>query len=109
MTEFGSFDALEADSPYPGLLRRVVTTSKATVQEYTFEPGASHPIHQHPQEQFTLVLDGDLTFHSGGESRGVSAGGWSVVPGDVPHGVTAGPGGTRFLAILVPPRKEPLT
>lgn len=109
MTDFGSFDGIDAESPYPGIDRRVLTTSKATVQEYRFEAGASFPIHHHEQEQFTLVLDGTISFSADGDSRELSAGEWSVVPGDVPHGVTAGPAGARFLAVLVPPRKEPLT
>jgi quercetin dioxygenase-like cupin family protein len=108
LTTFGSFDQIGAETPYAGILRRVLTTSKATVQEYRFEAGASFPIHQHPQEQLTLVLEGDISFSVDGGSRELSAGAWSVVPGDVPHGVTAGPGGARFLAVLVPPRKEPL-
>jgi quercetin dioxygenase-like cupin family protein len=106
VTEFGSFDQLGADSPYAGIARRILTTEKATVQEYSFNAGASYPLHHHPQEQITLVLEGTLTFSAGDDSRELSAGAWSVVPGDVQHGITAGPAGARFLAILVPPRKE---
>lgn len=108
MTDFGSFEEIAAEIPYAGIDRRVLTTSNATVQEYRFEPGASFPIHNHPQEQITVVIDGDVTFSADGDSRELSAGEWSVVPGDAPHGVTAGPAGARFIAILVPPRKEPL-
>jgi quercetin dioxygenase-like cupin family protein len=108
VTDFGSFEQIAAETPYDGIDRRVLTTSKATVQEYRFEPGASFPIHNHSQEQITVVLDGDVSFSAGGESRDLRTGEWSVVPGDVPHGVTAGPAGARFIAILVPPRKEPL-
>jgi quercetin dioxygenase-like cupin family protein len=106
-SDFGTFDGIGPQTPYTGIARRVLTTSKATVQEYRFEPGATYPLHRHPQEQITLVLDGDLVFSADGEARELSAGAWSVVPGEVPHGITAGPAGTRFLAILVPPRKEP--
>ena len=109
MTEVGRVDVLEAESPYAGIDRRVLTTSQATVQEYSFEPGASFPLHNHPQEQITLVLEGELSFTAAGVSHELTAGAWSVVGGDVPHGITAGPGGARFLAIIVPPRKEPLT
>jgi quercetin dioxygenase-like cupin family protein len=109
VTDFGSFEQIGAETPYAGIARRVLTTSKATVQEYRFDAGATFPIHHHPQEQFTLVLEGEISFRADGESRELAAGEWSVVPGDVPHGVTAGPAGARFLAVLVPPRKEPLT
>lgn len=108
MTDFGSFEQITPETPYKGIDRRVLTTSKATVQEYRFEPGASFPIHQHAQEQITIVIDGEVSFIADGESRKLAAGEWSVVPGDVPHGVTAGDAGARFIAILVPPRKEPL-
>lgn len=108
MTQYGSFAEIAGETPYPGIDRRVLTTSKATVQEYRFEPGASFPLHHHPQEQITLVIDGDLSFSAEGATRTLSAGMWSVVPGDATHGITAGASGARFLAILVPPRKEPL-
>jgi quercetin dioxygenase-like cupin family protein len=108
VTQVGRFDGIGAERPYEGIARRVMTTAKATVQEYRFEPGAAFPLHRHPQEQTTLVLEGDVSFTAGGETHELSAGAWSVVPGDVEHGITAGPAGARFLAILVPPRTEPL-
>jgi quercetin dioxygenase-like cupin family protein len=104
VTDFGSFEETAADSPYAGIRRRVVTTAKATVTEYRFDPGATFPIHEHPEEQITLVLDGEIAFTAGAERRELGAGAWSVVPGDVAHGVTAGAAGARFLAIVVPPR-----
>jgi quercetin dioxygenase-like cupin family protein len=109
VTQLGRFDDIEVERPYDGIARRVVTTAKATVQEYRFEPGATFPLHQHPQEQFTLVLEGELSFTADGETHELSAGAWSVVPGEVEHGITAGPAGARFLAILVPLRVHPKT
>jgi quercetin dioxygenase-like cupin family protein len=107
VTDVGSFEQIPAEIPYAGIDRRVLTTSKATVQMYRFAPRATFPIHQHAQEQITLVIEGDIAFSADGESQELSAGEWSVVPGGVPHGVTAGPAGARFLAILVPPRMDP--
>jgi quercetin dioxygenase-like cupin family protein len=109
VTDSGSFELLPAESPYAGIDRRVLTTAEATVQMYRFAPGATFPIHDHAQEQITLVIEGDIAFSAGGERHELSAGAWSVVPGGVPHGVTAGPVGARFIAIIVPPRTEPLT
>ena len=108
MTQIGRFDEIGAECPYDGIARRAMTTAKATVQEYRFEPGAAFPLHRHPQEQITLVLEGDVSFNAGGDTHELSAGAWSVVPGEVEHGITAGPAGARFLAILVPPRTEAL-
>jgi quercetin dioxygenase-like cupin family protein len=104
MTAAGRLDELPGDSPFPGVERHVLTTEKATVQEYRFGPGASFPQHRHPQEQITVVLEGSLTFTAGGEAQALEAGAWSVVAGGTAHGITAGPAGARFLAVLVPPR-----
>jgi len=108
VTQFGRFDQTRAETPFDGIARRVMTTSKATVQEYRFDPHATFPLHRHPQEQITLVLEGEVSFTAADQRHELGAGAWSVVPGDVDHGITAGPAGARFLAILVPPRKEPL-
>lgn len=104
MTELGILDDLETDTPFPGILRHVLRTAKATVQEYRFDPGATFPRHHHPEEQITLVIDGQLTFTADEETHDLAAGAWSVTAADVPHGITAGPRGARILAILVPPR-----
>jgi quercetin dioxygenase-like cupin family protein len=104
MTSAGRFAALPGEAPYPGIERHVLTTAKATVQEYRFAPGATFPQHHHPQEQVTVVLEGSVTFTADGEARELEADEWSVVVGGVAHGITAGPDGARFLAILVPPR-----
>jgi quercetin dioxygenase-like cupin family protein len=106
VTDVGSFDRLPAESPYAGIDRRVLTTAEATVQVYRFAPGATFPIHHHAQEQITVVIEGEIAFSAGGERHELGAGAWSVVPGDVPHGVTAGPAGARFIAIIVPPRTQ---
>jgi quercetin dioxygenase-like cupin family protein len=102
----GRFDQLEPESPFPGIVRRALTTDEATVTEYRFEPGATFPQHHHPQEQITLVLSGEVRMTIAGTTRELSSGGWSVVPGGIAHGITAGATGATFLALLVP-RRDP--
>ena len=79
----GSFDALPADEPYPGLQRRVFDSAGATVTEYRFEPGASFPLHRHPQEQITLIADGEVEMTIDGSASQLRAGDWSVVGPEV--------------------------
>ena len=104
MTTAGRFDELEAETPFPGVVRHALSTDEATITEYRFEPGATFPQHHHPQEQITLILEGAVELTAAGETSTLTPGGWSVVAGGVPHGITAGAEGTRFLAILVPRR-----
>jgi quercetin dioxygenase-like cupin family protein len=105
MSALGRFDALPAEEPYPGLRRRTFDSAGASVNEYSFQPGASFPLHRHPQEQITLVLDGEVEMTIAEGSSRLSAGAWSVIEPDVEHGITAGPQGARILAIVVPRRQ----
>jgi quercetin dioxygenase-like cupin family protein len=102
----GRFEQVEAEAPFAGIVRRALTTDEATVTEYRFEPGATFPGHHHPQEQITLILEGEVRLTAADATETLTAGGWSVVAGGVPHGITAGAAGAAFLAILVP-RRDP--
>src|SRR5437762_1643815 len=70
----------------------------------TCSVSTSPTLHRHPQEQITLVQEGDLEFSADGRSQRLSQGDWSVVAGGVEHGIRAGMRGARFLAVLVPRR-----
>jgi unsaturated pyranuronate lyase len=104
MASAGRFDDLPAEEPYPGVRRHTVHSEQATVAEYAFAPGASFPLHAHAQEQVTLVLEGDVELTAAGRTERLAAGAWSVMPGGVEHGVTAGPDGARIVALVVPRR-----
>jgi quercetin dioxygenase-like cupin family protein len=103
----GSFAGLEADEPYAGIQRRSFSSEGATVTSYEFEPGARFPLHRHAQEQITIVDRGDVEFTVDGAAQPLREGDWSIVPGDVEHGLLAGPSGARILAIIVPRRHAP--
>jgi quercetin dioxygenase-like cupin family protein len=100
----GRFAELATDEPYPGLERRTFDAIGATVNEYRFQPGARFPVHTHPQEQITLVEEGEVEMTIGDEVEVIAAGGWSVVGPEVPHGIRARDAGARILAIIVPRR-----
>jgi quercetin dioxygenase-like cupin family protein len=105
MAGSGRFEDLAAEEPYPGVRRRTLQAEKATVPEYAFEPGATFPLHDHPQEQVTLVLEGEVDLTAAGRTERLAAGAWSVMPGGVEHGITAGAGGARIVALVVPRRE----
>jgi quercetin dioxygenase-like cupin family protein len=103
----GSFDALAETAPYDGLRRRTFDSEGATVTEYRFEPGARFPLHTHPEEQITLVTDGEVELTAAGKTSKLAAGDWAVTAGGVEHGIRAGERGARVLAIIVPRRASP--
>jgi quercetin dioxygenase-like cupin family protein len=103
----GSFEDLPADELYAGVMRRTFSSSRATVTLYSFEPGAEFPLHRHPQEQITVVESGQAEITIGDRTESLSAGGWAIVEPEVEHGLRAGSGGARILAVVVPPRDHP--
>jgi quercetin dioxygenase-like cupin family protein len=103
----GSFEGMRADEPFPGVTRRSFDSERATVAAYTFAPGASFPLHRHPQEQITIVQRGRVEMTVGEAVHALPAGAWSIVAPGVAHGVTAGPAGAEMLAIVVPSRERP--
>jgi len=90
--------------PFPGVRVRTFDSERATVTLYAFAAGAAFPSHHHPQEQITLVEEGELAFVVDGEVGTVRAGDWRLVPPGRTHEVTAGPEGARLISILVPRR-----
>jgi unsaturated pyranuronate lyase len=103
----GRIDELQADSPYPGVVRRAFDGQSATVTVYQFQPGASFPVHRHEQEQITLIEEGAVRMTIDERELELAAGAWSVVPPGIAHGITAGDAGARFTAIVVPRRQAP--
>ena len=101
------FSGLPCDEPFPGVRRQSLSTVGATITRYGFEPGARFPRHSHEQEQFTLVEEGTVEMTIGGETLNLDKGAWSVVAGEVPHGIVAGDAGARIVAIVVPRREQP--
>jgi quercetin dioxygenase-like cupin family protein len=100
----GSFHALEETEPYAGLRRRTFDSDGATVNEYRFEPDASFPLHRHPEEQITLIAEGEVELTQAGATSRLGAGDWAITAGGVEHGIRAGAAGARIVAIIVPRR-----
>ena len=103
----GSFGALPGDEVFPGVRRSSFSSERATVASYVFGPGARFPLHSHPQEQITLIEEGEVVMTVDGAERRLVAGDWSVVAPGVEHGIRAGREGARVVAIVMPRRERP--
>ena len=71
---------------YPGITRQVIQGERQTLVRYVYQPGSVFPQHQHPQEQITAVLSGDIEFDVAGSLYLLGPGEVAVIPGDTPHG-----------------------
>ncbi|MFL5903870.1 MAG: cupin domain-containing protein [Solirubrobacteraceae bacterium] len=84
-----------------------MSSQRATVTSYAFEPGAAFPAHSHPQEQITIVQSGAVEMRIADDVHRLDAGGFTVVAPHIEHGVTAGDAGAEILAVIVPARPNP--
>ena len=90
----------------PGVTAKIASGEKMMLSLVTLAPGAVVPTHSHPHEQMGLMVSGTMEFTIAGETRRFSGNEMYFVPGGVPHGVKAGPGGAVALDAFSPPREE---
>ncbi len=91
--------------PAPGFLVHVVSGQRLMFSHVTLQPNAVAPLHNHTEEQMGLVLEGEIEFTIGDETRLVKKGGMYSVPSSTDHGGTAGMAGCVALDVFCPPRE----
>ena len=89
-----------------GLTAHIYPGDKAMISVVTVAPGAEGSMHDHPEEQWGLCLEGSGIRFQGGEEVAFSKGDLWRTPGGVPHTMRAGEDGCRVLDIFAPPRDE---
>lgn len=80
------WDAIPSNLVFPGVIRQALTTATSTIVRYTYHPGSVFPVHEHPEEQVTIVHSGEIIFEIAGKPLTLRAGQVAVIPGGVPHG-----------------------
>lgn len=89
-----------------GITTRIFPGRQAMLSVVRLAPNAAGKIHSHPQEQWGVMLEGSAVRIQDGKEYRVAAGDFWCTPGDVPHGVRAGPEGAVILDVFSPPRDE---
>lgn len=90
----------------PGIETRIFPGDQAMLSLVTLAAGARGRIHDHPQEQWGVLLEGSALRIQDGVEHPVKAGDFWRTPGGVSHGIVAGPEGALILDIFSPPREE---
>jgi quercetin dioxygenase-like cupin family protein len=74
----------------PGELRTLrARGGNLTMAEFIFEPGAQAKLHSHPHEQVAYVIEGEVDFTVGAETRRLAAGDSVYIASGVTHGCKA--------------------
>ncbi|MEQ1615010.1 MAG: cupin domain-containing protein [Hyphomicrobiaceae bacterium] len=90
----------------PGLTTRIFAGEQAMLSVVSIGPNMMGTMHQHPEEQWGVLLEGSAVRYQGGEEFAVKKGDFWRTPGGVPHTMRAGPDGARVLDVFSPPRPE---
>lgn len=69
-----------------GIDAQILTGQHMHLIRAVYPPGAVYEMHDHPHEQFSLLLEGRLRLTVGDETRDIGPGDGWYAPGGVPHG-----------------------
>jgi quercetin dioxygenase-like cupin family protein len=90
----------------PGVTAHIFPGERAMLSIVTLAPNSEGKLHDHPEEQWGILLEGSGVRVQGGEEIPIRKGDFWRTPGNVPHTLRAGPEGARVLDIFSPPREE---
>lgn len=86
---FVKLASLPAKEIFNGTIRgHYAHLERSTVGEVFLEPNTVVPIHSHPHEQVTYVIEGRFQFTVGAHTTVLEPGMAALIPGDTPHGGT---------------------
>ena len=89
-----------------GLSTRVFVGDHAMLSVVTIEPNAQGTLHNHPEEQWGVMLEGEGVRIQDGKEIPVKKGDFWRTPGGVAHAFKAGPSGAKVLDVFAPPRED---
>jgi quercetin dioxygenase-like cupin family protein len=98
------WDAQEFAELRPGIFGATIVSDDLTVTMYRYAAGSTWEEHEHPEDQLTAVLSGEIVFRSGGEELRLGPGRQVLIPGGVAHSAEAGPAEVVTLNVW-PPRE----
>lgn len=90
----------------PGITTNIYPGDQAMISIVRLEPNASGTLHQHPQEQWGVCLEGSGTRTQGDLEVNVARGDFWRTPGNMKHTIVSGADGLVVLDVFAPPRPE---
>jgi quercetin dioxygenase-like cupin family protein len=91
---------------FPGVDIYTTCGEQMMISLVEMQPHAVVEEHSHPHEQMGWMLEGEVDFTIGGETKRVAAGGMWRIPGGVLHKVIALDKPVRAIDIFHPPRDD---
>ena len=89
-----------------GLTARIFPGENLMFSIVRIEPHAEGSMHSHPEEQWGIMLEGSGVRTQDGVEHAVKAGDFWRTPGNIVHGLKAGPEGCFVIDVFSPPRGD---
>lgn len=84
---FATLASLPVKEIFGGSIRgHYAHLTKLTIGEVELNAGTTVPLHQHPHEQMTYVIEGRFEFTVGGQTTVLEPGMAAIIPSGVLHG-----------------------
>jgi len=103
---FIDLNQLKAIEIFPGVNAKIVSGDRLMFSYVDMPANCEAALHNHPHEQWGIVLDGEFDFTIGSETRHLSAGDAYMIPSNIMHGAKTGKTGCRVLDVFSPPRED---
>ena len=91
---------------FPGVQIHTTAGEKMMLSFVEFAPHAVVQPHSHPHEQMGMLLEGELTFTIGGETKTLHPGDMWSIPGHIIHSAVAGDTAVKALDFFHPIRED---
>lgn len=89
-----------------GIATRIFLGENVMVSVARIEPNTAGALHNHPEEQWGFLIEGDCVRIQDGEEVPAKVGDFWCTPGGVEHGIRAGAAGATVIDVFSPPRPE---
>ncbi len=86
---FANLSTADARHLFAGVTGRYAHAARLSVGEIDLAAGAIVASHQHPHDQFSYVISGEVEFTIGNETQVMKPGAVALIPGGTPHGCRA--------------------
>jgi quercetin dioxygenase-like cupin family protein len=97
-------DELDSYEIAAGLFFRPLFGENVSLNFVTFPPNSGFPAHAHPEEQVSIVREGEMEFTVGATTRVVRPGDVIVMPPNVPHAGRTRNEACRLIDVFSPAR-----
>ena len=97
-------DNLDSYEIAAGLFFRPLFAENVSLNFVTFPPESGFPSHVHPEEQISIVREGEMEFTVGDVTRMVGPGDVIAIPPNVSHSGRTLDTGCRLIDVFSPPR-----